>query len=78
MFAGRTDRETPWLLPPLRQDWLPDGHLARFVVDIVEQLDPSDQTSDNRRGGERADHPASLSSLPLYGHATGTFLSRRL
>ena len=33
------DRKTPYLLPPSLQDWLPEGHLARFVVEIVEQLD---------------------------------------
>ena len=33
------DRETLYLLPPSLQDWLPAGHLARFVVEIVEQLD---------------------------------------
>ncbi len=33
------DRETLYLLPPSVQDWLPEGHLARFVVEIVEQLD---------------------------------------
>ena len=46
------DRETPRLLPPSLQDWLPEGHLARFVVDIVEQLDLSDLTSDYSRGGK--------------------------
>jgi hypothetical protein len=30
------DRETPYLLPPSIQDWLPEKHLARFVVEIVE------------------------------------------
>ena len=35
------DRETPCLLPPSVDDWLPADHLARFVVDIVEQLDLS-------------------------------------
>lgn len=34
-----TDRNTLYLLPPSVQDWLPKGHLARFVVDIVDQLD---------------------------------------
>ena len=33
------ERATPFLLPPSVDDWLPNGHLARFVVDIVEQLD---------------------------------------
>lgn len=33
------DRNTPFLFPPSIEDWLPQDHLARFVVDIVEQLD---------------------------------------
>ena len=32
------DRETPYLLPPSVDEWLPADHLARFVVDIVEQV----------------------------------------
>ena len=41
------NRDTPYLLPPSIQDWLPEQHLARFVVDIVDQLDLSklEQTS---------------------------------
>ena len=35
------DRSTPYLLPPSVEDWLPKDHLARFVVDIVDQLDLS-------------------------------------
>ena len=31
------DRATPYLLPPSVEEWLPKDHLARFVVDIVEQ-----------------------------------------
>ena len=33
------DRDTAYLLPPSLQDWLPEKHMARFVVDIVERLD---------------------------------------
>ncbi|HDJ85494.1 MAG TPA: hypothetical protein ENG77_00105 [Chromatiales bacterium] len=33
------DRDTPYLLPPSVQDYVPQDHLARFVVEIVEQLD---------------------------------------
>ncbi len=29
------NRDTPYLLPPSLQDWLPENHLSRFVVDIV-------------------------------------------
>jgi len=35
------DRETDYLLPPSVQDWLPQSHLARYVVDVVEKLDLS-------------------------------------
>jgi len=34
-----TNRDQQLLFPPAIQDWLPEKHLARFVVDIVAQLD---------------------------------------
>ena len=33
------DRDTLYLLPPSVQDWLPESHLARFVVEVVSKLD---------------------------------------
>ena len=33
------DRETSFLLPPSVDEWLPEDHLARFVVEITDQLD---------------------------------------
>jgi len=30
------NRETDYLLPPSVQDWLPESHLARYVVEVVE------------------------------------------
>jgi transposase len=35
------DRKQMLLLPPSLVDWLPEGHLARFILDMVEQLDLS-------------------------------------
>jgi hypothetical protein len=35
------DRFTGYLLPPSLDEWLPDEHLARFVVEVVDQLDLS-------------------------------------
>ena len=32
------DRKTAYLLLPSLDDWLTEGHLARFVVEIVDQL----------------------------------------
>jgi hypothetical protein len=35
------DRDTAYLLPPSVDEWLPENHLARFVVEIVDELDIS-------------------------------------
>jgi hypothetical protein len=35
----RGDRDQPYLLPPDLRDWLPQGHVAWFVLDVVDQLD---------------------------------------
>ncbi len=52
------DRATPFLLPPSVDDWLGKDHLARFVVDIVDQLDLSPLTEQYRGAGSAAYHPA--------------------
>ena len=35
----RVERDQQWLMPPSLSDWLPEGHLAWFVVDVVAELD---------------------------------------
>jgi len=30
------DRQTPYLFPPSVEDWLPENHLARFIVEVVD------------------------------------------
>ena len=72
------ERATPFLLPPSVDDWLPKDHLARFVVDIVDQLDLSPLTKQYRGAGSAAYHPAVMLSLLVYGYATGVFSSRRI
>jgi transposase len=72
------DRATPFLLPPSVEDWLPKDHLARFVVDIVDQLDLSALTRQYRGTGSAAYHPAVMLSLLIYGYATGVYSSRRI
>jgi transposase len=56
------DRQTDYLLPPSVDEWLPDEHLARFVVDVVEQLDLSALTQQYAGRGHKAHHPAVLLS----------------
>ena len=72
------DRHTPHLFPPSIQDYLPEDHLARFVVDIVEQLDLSALTSSYSGRGSQPYHPALMVALLFYGYATGTFSGRQL
>ncbi|MCB1589619.1 MAG: transposase, partial [Xanthomonadales bacterium] len=52
--------------------------MARFVVDVVEQLDLRDLTSQYRGGGAAAYHPALLLGLLIYGYATGVHSSRKI
>ncbi|HIJ95882.1 MAG TPA: IS1182 family transposase [Desulfuromonadales bacterium] len=72
------DRETPYLLPPSVQDWLPEGHLARFVVEIVEQLDLRSLKASYAGRGSHPYNPAMLLALLFYGYSTGVFSSRKL
>lgn len=72
------DRETLYLLPPSVQDWLPEGHLARFVVEIVEQLDLRSLKASYAGRGSQPYNPAMLLALLFYGYATGVFSSRKL
>jgi transposase len=72
------DRDTPYLLPPSVQDYLPEDHLARFVVEMVDQLDMSTLLGVYAGKGKTPYHPAMLVALLFYGYATGTFSSRKL
>jgi len=72
------DRHTPYLLPPSVQDYVPADHLARFVVDIVDQLDLSPFSAAYSGKGSKPYHPAMLVALLFYGYATGVFSSRKL
>jgi len=72
------DRETPYLLPPSIQEWLPEGHLARFVVEIVDQLNLRFLKDSYAGHGSQPYHPEMLVALLFYGYATGVFSSRAL
>lgn len=72
------DQGLQYLFPPSVQDWLPERHLARFVVEIVEQLDLRSLKESYTCSGNRPYHPAMLVALLFYGYATGVFSSRKL
>jgi transposase len=71
-------RDNDYLFPPSMSDWLPEHHLSRFVVEIVEQLDLKPMEKAYGTSGSDAFHPALLLSIMIYGYATGVFSSRKL
>lgn len=68
------------LLPPSLEDWLPEGHLARFVGDLVDEaLDLSPILADytEKRGYPPYD-PRLMVRLLIYGYTTGVRSSRAI
>ena len=72
------DRQTSFLLPPSVDDWLPEKHLARFVVEVIDGLDVSAMCRAYRGSGSASYHPRLLLAVLVYGYATGVFSSRKL
>ncbi len=79
-FISDTVNQT-LLFPPSLHDWLPEGHLARFLLDVVSALDlsaiyKSYQDKDGR--GQAAYAPEMMVRLLLYGYARGVYSSRKI
>ena len=74
------DPDQQLLLPAALQEWLPEGHLAYFISDLVDQLDLSEITAryeGERRGGPPY-HPKMMVKVLLYGYCVGVASSRRI
>lgn len=74
------DGDQFFLMPPSLTEWLPEDHLAYFVLDAVEQIDLS-----GFYGGYRADgwggaarHPKTMVALLMYAYCTGVVSSRKI
>ena len=72
------DRQTGYLLPPSVDEWLPEGHLARFIVEVIDELDLSAFSQAYAGRGSAAYHPSVLLGLLVYGYANGVFSSRKI
>ena len=71
--------EQTLLLPPSIEEWLPEGHLGRFVREVASELDLSaieDTYTEDR--GQPPYHPRLMVTLLLYAYSTGTYSSRRM
>lgn len=74
------DRDQELLLPPSLCEWLPEGHLAWFVIEAVAQLDLAAFYAGYRDDGHGrpAHDPAMMVALLLYAYAIGERSSRRI
>jgi transposase len=78
-FIG-CDREQEFLLPPSLREWLPEDHLAWFVIDAVAAMDLAAFAAVYRVDGHGrpAHDPAMMVALLLYAYAIGERSSRRI
>jgi len=74
------DRNQVYLLPPSLADWLPQDHLAWFVLDVVEQIDLKQFYEKYRTDGvgNSAFNPSMMVGLLIYSYCTGERSSRRI
>ncbi|MGH2467588.1 MAG: transposase [Candidatus Limnocylindrales bacterium] len=74
------ERDQAYLMPPSLRDWLPDDHLAWFVLDVVDALDLAAIRARYRADGWGAPafDPALMTALLLYAYASGERSSRRI
>jgi len=72
--------EQDLLLPPSLRDWLPEGHLAYFVADVVDQLDLSaiHAVYEKEMRGQPPYDPRMMTKVLIYGYCVGVFSSRRI
>ncbi len=76
----RCDRDQPFLLPPDLRDWLPQNHLAWFILDVVDQVDlaPFYRAHRDDGHGHPAYDPKLLLGVLLYGYCIGVRSSRQI
>lgn len=73
-----TDRHSLFLMPPSLDDWVPENHVARYVLDIVSRLDLSPIRNSYAGRGSDAYPPGMMTALLFYAYATGVFSSRTI
>lgn len=76
-FQGAV-REQCLLMPYDLSDWLPEDHLARFIVEITDKLDFTHVYGQYQGKGTSPYDPKLLLALLFYGYSTGVFSSRKI
>src|SRR5205807_10082158 len=68
------------LMPLSLEQWLPEGHLARFLSDVIDELDLREMYASYEEDGRgmAAYHPLMMTKLLFYGYCVGKASSRKL
>ncbi|MFV0461304.1 MAG: transposase [Actinomycetales bacterium] len=74
------DGDRVFLLPPTLSEWLPEDHLAYFILDAVEEIDLSEFYAGYRSDGwgGAARHPKTMVAVLLYAYCAGVVSSRKI
>ena len=67
-----------FLLPPNIDDFIPEGHLARVISEIVDTFDTRKIEEQYSYQGQKSYHPKILIKLWVYGYSTGTLSGRKI
>jgi len=76
-FIG-SDREQGMLMPYDLMDWLPENHMARFIIEVIDRLDFSNIYNRYVGKGSTPYDPKLILGLLFYGYSTGVFSSRKI
>ena len=72
------DRETPLLLPPCLQDWLPENDIAHLILDAVELIGDQHYHLNHRGSGSEQYPPQMMLALLIYCYSHGITSSRKI
>jgi transposase len=72
------DRKQMLLLPPSLLDWLPEGHLAHFIMDVEMDLSAIYSSYEGDGRGHPPYDPRMMTALLFYGYCTGVPSSRQI
>lgn len=76
------DPDQLFLLPPSLREWLPEGHIAYFISDVVDELNLTEieieKAYSSRLPGQPPYHPAMMVKLLFYAYCLGIPSSRKI
>jgi transposase len=67
-----------YLLPPSVDDFIPNGHLARVISEIADEINTSSIEANYSAMGQKSYHPKALLKLWIYGYSTGILSGRKI